>query len=83
MELKKVNVETVVRFGREGGLRPLWIIWEDGRKYEVDRVKRVERAPSEAGSVLPVRYTCIVEGKEKRLFFEPDRMAWFVESPKG
>ena len=83
MEIKRVNVETDVRFGREGGLRPLWLIWEDGRKFEIDRVKRVDRAPSQAGSVLPVRYTCVVEGKEKRLYFEPERMAWFVEMVEG
>ena len=27
-------------------LRPLWIIWKDGRRFDIDRVVQVERAAS-------------------------------------
>ncbi len=79
MDYRKVCVEVVARFDREGGMRPMWLIWEDGRKFTVDRVKFIERAPSHVGAVLPVRYTCIIEGRGRELFYEPEEMRWFVE----
>ena len=79
MDYQKVHVEVAVNFLKEGGMRPLWIKWADGRKFQIDRVKFIERASARVGSLLPVRYTCIVAGKEKRLYFEPEDMRWFVE----
>ena len=81
MTYQKVNVEVAVNFLKEGGMRPMWIIWGDGRKFFIDRIKFIDRASARVGSVLPVRYTCIVEGREKRLYYEPDNMRWFVEAP--
>ena len=81
MDYQKVNVEVAVNFLKEGGMRPMWIIWEDGRKFFIDRVKFIERASARVGSVLPVRYTCMVGGREKRLYYEPEDMRWFVETP--
>lgn len=77
MSYCKVYVEVAVRFLKEGGMRPLWLIWEDGRRFEVEKVCFVERKPSHVGSLLPMRYTCIVRGKEKYLYFEGSR--WFLE----
>ena len=79
MEYKKVCVEILARFSEEGSVRPLELVWTDGRKYAVERVRFVERAPARVNAVLPVRYTCVIGGKEKYLYFEPDRMRWFVE----
>ncbi len=79
MGYKKVYVEVEVLFPSEGGMRPVWIKWEDGRKFFVERVKFIERASARAGSVLPVRYTLIVAGREKQLFYEPEDMRWFVQ----
>ena len=76
-----MNVEVAVNFLKEGGMRPMWIIWEDGRKFFIDRIKLIERASARVGSVLPVRYLCVVEGREKRLYYEPENMRWFVEAP--
>ena len=77
MSYRKVYVEVVVRFLKEGGMRPLWLIWEDGRKFEVERVCFIERKSARVGSVLPVRYTCVIRGKEKFLYYE--NLRWFLE----
>lgn len=79
MEYRKVLIVVTARFQSEGGLKPLSFVWEDGRQFSVDRVKFIERAPSHVGAVLPVRFTCVIEGREKYLFFEPDKMRWFIE----
>ncbi len=62
-------------------MRPVWIKWEDGRKFLVERVMFIERASARTSSVLPVRYTIMLGGKEKRLYYEPEDMRWFVEAP--
>lgn len=79
MAYKKVCVEILARFMGEGGLRPVELVWVDGRKYAVERVRFIERAPAHVDAVLPVRYTCVIGGKERFLYFEPERMRWFVE----
>lgn len=79
MHYAKVCVEVAARFLRDGGLRPVAVLWEDGRRYEVQRVKFIERAPAHVSAVLPVRYTCVIAGAEKELWFEPEELRWFVE----
>lgn len=79
MEYEKISVEVIVRFRASGGMRPLYIVWEDGKRYAIDRVNFAERAPAHVSAVLPMRYTCMIGGKEKYLYFESERECWFVE----
>lgn len=79
MHYEKVYVEIFARFLRDGGMRPASVVWEDGCSYPVDRVRSIERVPAHVGSILPVRYTCIVAGRERRLYYEAEEMRWFVE----
>lgn len=79
MEYRKVCVEVVAHFSEKGGVRPVLLVWEDGRRFPVDRVRFAERAPARVNALLPVRYTCMIGGKEKYLYFEPEKMRWFVE----
>ncbi len=79
MSFRKVCVDMLAQFSSQGGVRPLVLTWTDGRKYTVERVRMVERAPARVNAVLPVRYTCVIGGKEKLIYFEPERMRWFVE----
>lgn len=81
MQYRKICVEVTAKFAREGGLKPLVVVWEDGRRFEIDRVKAVVRAPARVGALLPLRYTCVIGGREKWLYLEPDKMRWFVEVP--
>lgn len=79
MGYKKICVEVLARFLAEGGVRPIQIVWSDGRRYPVERICSVQRAPARVSAVLPLRYICIISGQEKALYYEPDRMRWFVE----
>lgn len=80
MRYRKVCVEVTAKFSRDGGVKPLSLVWEDGRRLEVDRVKAVERAPARVSALLPIRYTCVILGRERWLYLEPDKMRWFVEA---
>ncbi len=79
MEYKKVCVEILARFLSDGGLRPVELLWTDGERYPIERTKFIEHAPANVESILPVRYTVVVGGKERYLYFEPEKMRWFVE----
>lgn len=74
----KIYVQTVVEFSVDGCLRPLWITWEDGRKFEIDRVLRVERAASRKAGGIGLQYTVTIGGHEHHLYYE-ENYRWFVE----
>lgn len=79
MSYKKICVEVLAQFLAEGGVRPIQIVWSDGRRYPVERICSVQHAPARVSAVLPLRYACMISGREKELYYEPDRMRWFVE----
>ena len=64
-------------FSAEGRLRPLQIVFDEGRVYAVDRVRDVCRRAVDVGGVGD-RYTCVIQGQERHLWFEKGR--WFVEA---
>ena len=64
MEYQKVCIEVVARFSRDGGIRPIKFVWTDGATYAIDRVRFAERAPARVSAIMPVRYTCLIGGKE-------------------
>jgi len=79
MAFEKIHVEVIVKFLSDGGMRPLEIKWTDGARYAVDRVKFVERAPTRTGSLVTKRYTVIMSGLERYLYYEEGEERWFVE----
>ena len=78
MSRNKVYVTVTVEFSTEGVLLPKSFIWEDGREYQIDRVKDKRRAASTKAGGVGERYTCLVEGKEVFLYYEDNNM-WFME----
>ena len=40
MESSKVYVKVVARFDKDGVMMPMAFVWEDGRKYEIEREMR-------------------------------------------
>lgn len=60
----KVYVDVLAEFSKDGLLIPKEITWEDGRKYEITRVKDKRRAASTRAGGVGERYTCVVDGKE-------------------
>ena len=75
---KKEYVTVDARFTKEGKLLPLSVLWEDGTRYEVDKVLAIEPRASLKVGGAGIRYTCRIEGEVTYLFLEEDR--WFVEA---
>ncbi len=78
MESCKIYVDVNATFTKDGRLLPKSIIWKDGRRYEIQRIKQITRAASLRAGGVGLRYTCIIEGQESHLYYEENNM-WFVE----
>ena len=82
----KVYVDVTVDFDTDGRMFPRTLTWEDGVRYEIDRIKDVRPAHAERAGGQGDRYTIMVAGREKYLYFEhntdygnKDVGRWFVE----
>ena len=82
----KVYVPVKVDFRSDGTMLPCVIVWEDGTKYEIDRVSDIRQAAAMRSGGQGDRDTVFINGKQSYLFFE--RIAkqsgnnigrWFVE----
>ena len=73
----KVYVDVDVHFTKDGELVPTAIIWENGHRYEIDKITQVARRASLKAGGCGLRYTCIVGGRQSYLYYEVDK--WFVE----
>ena len=82
----KVYVPVDVEFREDGTMLPRIIVWEDGTKYEIDRVTDIRQAAAMKAGGQGDRYTISVQGKQSYLFFERSTNLsgrvlgrWFVE----
>ena len=75
---RRVYVNVIARHDEQGKVRPLEVEWEDGRRFEVDKLLDVRRAAALKAGGQGLRYTVRILGKETYLFEDEGR--WFVEA---
>ncbi len=82
----KVYVKVGVVFREDGMMLPRSLTWEDGRKYMIDRVLGVRPACAQRAGGQGDRYTVMVGGQQRYLFFEHSTEPgdqnvgrWFIE----
>lgn len=75
--MKKVFVDVVAHYNTDGDLEPLSFTWENGVKYNIDKVFEHQKAASRKVGGQGTRYRCRVMGKQVYLFLEDGK--WFVE----
>ena len=85
----KVYVAVKTDFSADGTMLPREITWEDGEKYEIDRVLDIRQAAAMRAGGQGDRYTIMVRGRQSYLFFERSTNLtgnnigrWFVERRK-
>ena len=61
MKFKKVYVTMIVKILKDGSIRPLSMVWEDGATYDIDRVLYVTPAASLKVGGCGKRYTVMIE----------------------
>jgi hypothetical protein len=74
----KRYVTVVSQTDETGEVTPLTIVWEDGRRYGIDRVLDRRQAHSLKTGGTGIRYTVRVGGQATYLWYEGPR--WFVEA---
>lgn len=89
MEYRKVYVEVVASFREDGLLLPREIVWEDGRRYKIDRISAMQPGASMKVGGQGDRYTIWLNGQQRYLFFERNASLrgnhfgrWFVEAAR-
>ena len=75
---RRAYVKVIARHDETGKVCPLEVEWEDGRRFEVDRLLDVRRAASTKAGGQGMRYTVRILGHETYLFEDEGR--WFVEA---
>lgn len=66
----KVYVEVIAAFNSNGEVMPRALLWEDGRKYKIDKVLDCKPAAAMRAGGQGDRFTIQVNGHESYLFFE-------------
>lgn len=86
MDNIKVYVDVVVCFRSDGVMLPKQITWEDGHKYEIDRITDIRQAAAMKAGGQGDRYTVWINNQQSYLFFERSCSLtgnnlgrWFVE----
>jgi len=77
----KVYVEVNEDHKEDGTILPRSFVWEDGRRYTIDKIIDVRPAASLKAGGAGLRYTVAVLQKEVYMFLEEDRevFRWFME----
>ena len=74
----KKYVDVVAKHDSFGEVMPLVILWEDGRRFRIDRVLDRQQAASRKVGGNGMRYLIRIGEQETFLFYEGPR--WFVEA---
>jgi hypothetical protein len=76
--MRKVFVDVIVKHTKDGRRLPMIILWENGKKYEVEKVLDIRRAASLKAGGQGLKYKCRILGSETCLWLEDGK--WFVEA---
>ena len=71
------NVTIIAKMQEDGNVIPLILLWENGKKYTIDKVLDIRKKASTKGGGLGLRYTCRFGEEERYIWL--DGYIWFVE----
>lgn len=75
--LYKRYVNVITEIDKLGKLTPLYLRWEDGQLFKIDKIIEVRQAVSIVGG-NGVLYVVKIQNRKRKLFYEINR--WFIES---
>lgn len=75
--MPQIKLNIIVQHTPEGEAIPKTIIWEDGRKFSIDRVLDKRKSAALKCGGIGTRYICKICGKEIPIFEEDG--VWFIE----
>ena len=66
----KVYVPVSVMFTKDGSVNPKYLIWEDGTRYDIDKIYSVAREANKRAGGCGICYRCRIRGKDMKLYYE-------------
>lgn len=75
--VEKIELDIIVEHKKDGRAVPKTILWDDGRKFSIDKVLDVRQAAALRCGGIGTRYICKICGKEVAIFDEEGK--WFIE----
>ena len=78
VKYRNVYVGVELSVSPQGDVRPRTIIFEDGNKYQIDRLRQKCRAHATKVGGTGIRYTVIICNTQTYLYEDDGR--WFVEA---
>lgn len=75
--VEKIELDIIVEHKKDGRAVPKTILWNDGRKFSIDKVLDVRQAAALRCGGIGTRYICKICGKEVAIFDEEGK--WFIE----
>ena len=79
-EKRYVGVVTLTT--ADGLVTPLEILWDDGRRFKVDKVTGRRQAHSIKTGGTGMRYSVHIAGHDTFLWYDDYRKRWFVEAKR-
>ena len=79
---EKKYVDVVSLTSADALVTPLYIVWDDGRRFTIDKVTNRRQAHSLKTGGTGMRYTIQVNGKQTYLYYDDYRKKWFVEAKR-
>jgi len=73
----KKFISVTADFSADGQVKPVRLNWENGRRFEIDRITDIRKAASLKAGGIGLRYTCMIAGKQVYLYKDQDQ--WFME----
>ena len=67
--LYKKYVDVLTVMGKNEVLKPVAVLWDNGIKYEIDRVLQIRNKASSVGG-CGLCYECVIQGQKRDLYFE-------------
>ena len=71
------DVSVIASMQPNGVVIPQILIWENGKKYAIDKVLDIRKKASTKGGGMGLRYTCRFRNHERYLWL--DGYVWFIE----
>ena len=73
----KIELNIIVQHLPDGQAIPKTIIWEDGRRFSIDKVLDIRKAAALKNGGVGIRYICRICGKEIAIFDDDGK--WFLD----
>ncbi len=73
----KQYVDVICMYQRNGQIKPLSVLWNNGCEYRIDRITQVVPATSSYSGHKGLRFTCMFGCNERYLFLDEGK--WFIE----